>query len=73
MFVQELVAEGRLDPRMPVAESRRDRGPRTERPRIGLDPFGRGVEVVLPAIGDSPDGSAIWHITADGLTAHRLV
>ncbi|MEV5828460.1 hypothetical protein AB0L25_23160 [Spirillospora sp. NPDC052242] len=36
-----------------------------ERPRLALDPFGKGVEVRLPAIGDAPDGVASWHITAD--------
>ncbi|MDB4872479.1 MAG: hypothetical protein JWL97_3483, partial [Gemmatimonadales bacterium] len=41
---------------------------RTERPRISLDAFGRGIEVVLPAVGDTPDGFARWVVTADGVT-----
>ena len=40
---------------------------RQQRPRIGLDPFGEGVRVILPAIGDAPDGIAIWRVTADGV------
>ncbi len=39
------------------------------RPRIGLDPFGQGVQVILPAVGETPDGVAIWRVTADGETA----
>ena len=39
---------------------------RQQRPRIGLDPFGEGVRVVLPAVGDAPDGTAIWRVSADG-------
>ena len=39
------------------------------RPRIGLDPFGQGVQVILPAVGEAPDGVAIWRVTADGGTA----
>ncbi|MBW4720610.1 hypothetical protein [Saccharothrix obliqua] len=41
---------------------------RVERPRIGLDPFGRGIEVILPATGDAVDGAALWAVTADGVT-----
>jgi len=36
------------------------------RPRIGLDPYGTGVQVVLPAVGEAPDGVATWRVTADG-------
>ena len=36
------------------------------RPRIGLDPYGAGVQVILPAVGEAPDGVAIWRVTADG-------
>ena len=36
------------------------------RPRIGLDPYGVGVQVILPAVGDTPDGVATWRVTADG-------
>ncbi|WP_440098479.1 hypothetical protein [Streptosporangium sp. H16] len=63
---QELAAEGRLT----LTASRSSGGNRTrsERPRIALDPFGRGVEVVLPAISETPDGIARWNVTADGVT-----
>ena len=36
------------------------------RPRIALDPYGAGLQVVLPAVGDAPDGVATWRVTADG-------
>jgi superfamily I DNA/RNA helicase len=36
------------------------------RPRIGLDPYGVGVQVILPAVGEAPDGVATWRVTADG-------
>lgn len=36
------------------------------RPRISLDPYGAGVQVVLPAVGDAPDGVATWRVVADG-------
>ena len=36
------------------------------RPRIGLDPYGTGVQVILPAVGEAPDGVATWRVTADG-------
>ncbi|MGW4112544.1 hypothetical protein ACWEFJ_16845 [Actinosynnema sp. NPDC004786] len=63
---QELVSVGvlRPQPRRSSASSRR----RAERPRIGLDPFGRGVEVILPALDDMVGGSAAWTVTADGTT-----
>jgi hypothetical protein len=41
---------------------------RQARPRIALDPYGAGVHVLLPAVGDMPDGLAQWRITADGET-----
>lgn len=61
---QELVSSGvlRLQPRRSGVSSRRH----AERPRIGLDPFGRGVEVILPALDETVDGSATWTVTADG-------
>lgn len=56
---------GRLDLR--TARHRREFSrERQPRPRIGLDPFGEGIRVVLPAVGDAPDGVAIWRVTADG-------
>jgi hypothetical protein len=36
------------------------------RPRIGLDPYGMGVGVILPAVGETPDGVATWRVTVDG-------
>ena len=36
------------------------------RPRIALDPYGAGVQVILPAVGEAPDGVATWRVTADG-------
>ncbi len=43
---------------------------RAPRPRIGLDPHGAGVQVILPAVGPlvggAPDEVAIWRVTADG-------
>ena len=36
------------------------------RPRIALDPYGVGVQVILPAVGEAPDGVATWRVTADG-------
>ena len=44
------------------------RGARQARPRIALDPYGAGVQVLLPAVGDMPDGTAQWRVTADGVT-----
>ena len=41
---------------------------RQVQPRIALDPYGQGVHVLLPAVGDTPDGVARWRITADGDT-----
>ncbi|GAB2445485.1 hypothetical protein GCM10027187_08500 [Streptosporangium sandarakinum] len=63
---QQLAAEKRLG--LGSRRSATGGGPRTERPRIALDPFGRGVEVVLPATSDAPDGIARWNVTADGVT-----
>ncbi|WP_326641565.1 hypothetical protein OG884_02160 [Streptosporangium sp. NBC_01755] len=62
---QNLATRGRLDlTRYDAAEARRGR---TERPRLSLDPFGQGVQVVLPPVGDAPDGTARWTVTVDGL------
>lgn len=64
---RELAAGGLLDLSSPAAGSI-PTAVRSESPRIGLDPFGRGVEVKLPAVSDMPDGVAVWRITADGMT-----
>jgi superfamily I DNA/RNA helicase len=45
-------------------ESHRSRS--QARPRIALDPYGVGVQVILPAVGEAPDGVAMWRVTADG-------
>jgi hypothetical protein len=62
------VEAGRLD--LSVARRRAASGQvRHLRPRIGLDPFGEGVQVILPPVGDAPDGVAVWRVTADGAVA----
>lgn len=38
----------------------------TDRPRVGLDPFNRGIQVVLPSVRDAPGGFVSWTVTADG-------
>jgi len=63
---QELVSSGSLSPR-PRRTGVSDRG-HAERPRISLDPFGRGIEVVVPAAGETSAGIARWTVTADGST-----
>ncbi|SNT42618.1 hypothetical protein SAMN05216276_10427 [Streptosporangium subroseum] len=67
-FVEEardLAAKGKLELKQsgPAAAKRS----RTERPRLSLDPFGQGVQIVLPPVGDAPDGTARWNVTVDGL------
>lgn len=62
---QRAVEEGRIDP---SATRRTATGSaRGQRPRIGLDPFGQGVRVILPAIGDALDGVAVWQLVTDGV------
>lgn len=34
--------------------------------RLALDPYGAGVQLILPPVGDQPDGEARWHVTLDG-------
>ncbi|GAA4211650.1 hypothetical protein [Microbispora amethystogenes] len=67
-FVKEardLAAQGKLElKRSGAAEAKRSR---TERPRLGLDPFGQGIQIILPPVGDAPDGTARWSVTVDGL------
>jgi hypothetical protein len=43
------------------------RGTDADRPRIVLEPHGRGVYVRLPAIGEAPDGTATWSLNIDGV------
>lgn len=33
------------------------------RPRLVLDPFGQGLILRLPPVGDAPDGRAVWVVT----------
>lgn len=35
-------------------------------PYLLVDPFGRGVILRLPAIGEAPDGRAMWSVVLDG-------
>jgi hypothetical protein len=65
-------ATGRLD----LSKTTRSTGNRTSatvrrqaQPRIALDPYGQGIHVLLPAVGDTPDGVARWKIAADGETS----
>lgn len=34
-------------------------------PRLVIDPFGQGLVLRLPAVGDAPDGSAVWVVGLD--------
>jgi hypothetical protein len=68
---RDAVDKGYLDlsgtRRPSVAKSGADSA-RQARPRVALDPYGTGVHVLLPAVGDMPDGIARWRVTADGAT-----
>lgn len=35
------------------------------RPRLILDPFGQGLLLRLPPVGDAPDGKAVWMVSLD--------
>ncbi|MDP7701396.1 hypothetical protein [Mycobacterium sp. TY815] len=35
------------------------------RPRLVIDPFGQGLLLRLPPVGDAPDGKAVWVVTLD--------
>jgi hypothetical protein len=54
-----------LSRRGPKKPQRRG-GSAQRRPRIALDPYGAGLQVILPAVSDAPDGVATWRVTADG-------
>lgn len=41
------------------------------RPRLIVDPFGLGLLLRLPPVGDAPDGKAVWTVTLDEET-HRV-
>ncbi|ADJ50003.1 hypothetical protein AMES_8178 [Amycolatopsis mediterranei S699] len=34
-------------------------------PHLVIDPFGRGVLLRLPPVGDAPDGTAVWNVGLD--------
>lgn len=36
------------------------------RPRLVIDPFGQGLLLRLPPVGDAPDGRAVWLVALDG-------
>ena len=62
----QLRAEGGV---LPV--HRRASGPGAaadQQPRLIVDPFGKGLLLRLPAVGDAPDGSAVWLVGLDGMT-----
>ena len=61
---QEAAAQGLDKPSVRRSEIKARRS--APRPRIGLDPYGVGVQVILPAVGETPDGVATWRVTADG-------
>jgi hypothetical protein len=67
---QQRLADGELD--LSGAQQRHSSGgsgaARQAQPRIAFDPYGQGVHVLLPAVGDTPDGIAVWRISADGDT-----
>lgn len=53
----------------PRETRRRSEGTRsTDPPRLALDPYGLGVHLVLPPVGNQPDGTATWQIALDGVT-----
>ncbi|WP_433515279.1 hypothetical protein ACQP2T_06465 [Nonomuraea sp. CA-143628] len=62
---QELIEQGRLDLGRGTATP--PRLTQVERPRLALDPFGQGVQIVLPPVGEAPDGTARWNVTVDGV------
>ena len=50
----------------PVADRGAGEGPSgVLRPRLVLDPFGQGLLLRLPPVGDAPDGRAVWIVTLD--------
>jgi hypothetical protein len=69
----ELIEDERLNLRELKDRRRRPTSDEVvERPRLRFDPFGRGVEVALPAVADAQDGVAVWSLTIDGTRSiHR--
>ncbi|MEV6493370.1 hypothetical protein AB0M20_32830, partial [Actinoplanes sp. NPDC051633] len=60
----ELAAGGEL-----AEQPRRthSRSARPQRPRVSLDPWGGGVALGLPSVGDAPGGAATWEVIQDGI------
>ena len=48
-----------------VRRASRPGGDTDQQPRLVIDPFGRGLVLRLPAVGDAPDGSATWVVGLD--------
>lgn len=69
----EMVEDGLLNLRELKGRRRRPTSDEhVERARLRFDPFGRGVEVALPAVADARDGVAVWSLTIDGTRSiHR--
>ena len=61
---QEAAAQGLDQPAVRRSEIKGRQS--ASRPRLGLDPYGVGVQVILPAVGEAPDGVATWRVIADG-------
>lgn len=51
-----------------VRGDRVGRGEVDQKPRLVVDPFGQGLRLRLPAVGDAPDGAAVWLVGLDGVT-----
>lgn len=63
----DLRASGNL-----VRSARRRAGSSDDfRPRVILDPYGRGPLLQLPPVGEAPDGRAVWVLDLDG-DIHRV-
>ncbi|MFV8300999.1 hypothetical protein ACNQP7_30340 [Mycolicibacterium fortuitum] len=43
---------------------------RDMRPRLVIDPYGQGMLLRLPPVGDAPDGRAVWIVALDEDTQH---
>jgi len=65
----EVYAQGKIRP--VSRRSIRTGGEADQQPRLIVDPFGQGLVLRLPAVGDAPDGSAIWVVGLDA-TSHRV-
>lgn len=59
----ELNAQGEIRP--VSRRSSRSGGDADQQPRLVIDPFGQGLLLRLPAVGDAPDGSATWVVGLD--------